>query len=117
MQNPHTPFRAWDMLIHGLCCLYVPKPRKDYLYSTTLCGKSKCFHLQICFCCVIHRFCNVGHVGKAIEVVELMNEYRKDYPFDDFVCSSVISSFCRIGKPELSLRLITKKLLMKMKKR
>lgn len=45
----------------------------------------------------------MGHVGKAIEVLELMAEHRIEYPFNDFVCSSVISGFCRVGKPELAL--------------
>nr|ABD28636.1 Tetratricopeptide-like helical [Medicago truncatula] len=85
MQNPHTPFGAWDMLIHGLCST---RENPERILSV----------LRHCL-----RFCNVGHVGKAIEVVELMNEYRKDYPFDDFVCSSVVSAFSRAGKPELSL--------------
>lgn len=42
-------------------------------------------------------------MGKAIEVLELMADEKIKYPFDDFVCSSVISGFCRIGKPELAL--------------
>lgn len=46
----------------------------------------------------------MGHVGKAIEVLDLMSENRNGYPFDDFVCSSVVSGFCRVGKPELALR-------------
>ena len=42
-------------------------------------------------------------MGKAIEALEMMTDDRVRYPFDDFVCSSVISGFCRIGKPELAL--------------
>ncbi|MED6185778.1 hypothetical protein PIB30_060389 [Stylosanthes scabra] len=55
------------------------------------------------FSSLIHRLSSQGQMGMAIEALEIMTDDRVSYPFDDFVCSSVISGFCRIGKPELAL--------------
>ncbi|KAK3023650.1 hypothetical protein RJ639_043176 [Escallonia herrerae] len=44
-----------------------------------------------------------GKLDRAIEVLELMTDEKINYPLDNFVCSSVISGFVRIGKPELAL--------------
>ncbi|KAI5446006.1 pentatricopeptide repeat-containing protein At5g57250, mitochondrial isoform X1 [Lathyrus oleraceus] len=102
-KNPHTPSRAWDALIRGLCSTRPEEPER-VLSVLKHCLVSRCvFVSSSVFCCVIQKLCYEGHVGKAIEVLELMAEHRNEYPFDDFVCSSVISAFCRIGKPELSM--------------
>ncbi|OVA19233.1 Pentatricopeptide repeat [Macleaya cordata] len=42
-------------------------------------------------------------MGRAIEVLEVMTGEKIKYPLNNFVCSSVISGFCKIGKPELAL--------------
>ncbi|XVF19014.1 hypothetical protein REPUB_Repub11eG0074300 [Reevesia pubescens] len=42
-------------------------------------------------------------MDRAVEVLELMTSAKVRYPFDNFVCSSVIAGFCKIGKPELAL--------------
>ncbi|KAL1310409.1 hypothetical protein HN51_053039 [Arachis hypogaea] len=55
------------------------------------------------FSSLIHRLSSQGDLGMTMEVLEIMTDHRVRYPFDDFVCSSVISGFCRIGKPELAL--------------
>ncbi|KAK7281162.1 hypothetical protein RIF29_08898 [Crotalaria pallida] len=55
------------------------------------------------FRAIVRNFASLGHMGKAIQVLELMSHDKIGYPFDDFVCSSVISGFCRIEKPELAL--------------
>ncbi|WJX24060.1 hypothetical protein P8452_13215 [Trifolium repens] len=101
-KNPHTPFGAWDALIRGLCFTRQDPERVLSVLQHCL-VKNSVFLSSSVFCSVIQKFCYLGHVGKAIEVLELMDEYRNVYPFDDFVCSSVISTFCRIGKPELSM--------------
>ncbi|XP_040934558.1 pentatricopeptide repeat-containing protein At1g12775, mitochondrial-like [Gossypium hirsutum] len=43
-------------------------------------------------------------MDRAIEVLELMTGDNVRYPFDNFVCSSVIVGFCKIGKPEVVVR-------------
>ncbi|XP_040945838.1 cellulose synthase A catalytic subunit 6 [UDP-forming]-like [Gossypium hirsutum] len=43
-------------------------------------------------------------MDRAIEVLELMTGDNVRYPFDNFVCSSVIVGFCKIGKPEVAVR-------------
>ncbi|MED6132820.1 hypothetical protein PIB30_022463 [Stylosanthes scabra] len=55
------------------------------------------------FSSLIHRLSSQGQMAMAIEALDIMTDDRVRYPFDDFVCSSVISGFCRIGKPELAL--------------
>ncbi|KAF9616685.1 hypothetical protein IFM89_031549 [Coptis chinensis] len=55
------------------------------------------------FCMLVHSFSCYGNMDRVIEVLELMSGENFRYPFDNFVCSSVISGFCKIGKPELAL--------------
>jgi len=52
---------------------------------------------------IVHELSSKGLMGMAVEVLELMAEDGVRCPFDDFVCSSVISGFCRVGKPELGV--------------
>ncbi|CAL1389912.1 unnamed protein product [Linum trigynum] len=52
---------------------------------------------------LIHSLSSQGKITRALEVLELMNDDRVNYPYDNFVCSSVISGFCKIGKPELAI--------------
>ena len=42
-------------------------------------------------------------MDRAIEVLEMMTDEKINYPFDNFVCSKVISGFIKIGKPELAV--------------
>lgn len=55
------------------------------------------------FCSLIYSFSSQGKMDRVIEVLELMSNEKYNYPFDNFVCSSVISGFVRIGKPELGI--------------
>lgn len=59
-------------------------------------------------CSLIHGFSSRGMMGRAIEVMELMADEKIEYPFGNFVCSSVIAGFCRIGKPELGVEFFEK---------
>lgn len=54
-------------------------------------------------CCLIHSFSSQGKMDRVIEVLELMSSGEVNYPFDNFVCSSVIYGFVKIGKPELAV--------------
>ena len=40
---------------------------------------------------------------RAIEVLELMRSEKIGHTFDSFICSSIFSGFCAIGKQELGL--------------
>ncbi|KAL5978009.1 hypothetical protein ACLOJK_037032 [Asimina triloba] len=48
---------------------------------------------------LILTFTSHGKMDRALAVLEMM----PDAPLDDFVCSSMISGFCKIGKPEIAL--------------
>ncbi|GFP89207.1 pentatricopeptide repeat-containing protein at5g57250 mitochondrial [Phtheirospermum japonicum] len=45
----------------------------------------------------------MGKMDRVIDLLELMSGDKFKYPFDNFVCSSVISGFLRIGEPELAV--------------
>ncbi|KAL2347987.1 hypothetical protein Fmac_001987 [Flemingia macrophylla] len=92
----------WDTLIQGLCA-----KRHDPEKALTIlqrCVRDRgVLPSSLTFCAVVHGLSSKGLMGRAIEVLELMGDDGVKYRFDDFVCSSVISGFCRVGKPELGL--------------
>ncbi|XP_062077430.1 pentatricopeptide repeat-containing protein At5g57250, mitochondrial [Humulus lupulus] len=93
--------RMWDSLIRGLCIDHEDPERallvlRDCLKSRGILPSS------FTFCSLIYRFSSLGDMSKAIEVLEFMTVVK--YPFDNFVCSSVMAGFCRIGKPEFAVR-------------
>ncbi|KAK4391976.1 Pentatricopeptide repeat-containing protein, mitochondrial [Sesamum angolense] len=45
----------------------------------------------------------MGKMDRVIDLLELMSDDKFKYPFDNYVCSSVISGFVRIGEPELAV--------------
>ncbi|KAK7329188.1 hypothetical protein VNO77_23338 [Canavalia gladiata] len=99
--NTHTSIThsfMWDTLIQGL----QDPERALSILQRCIRGRGV-LPSSFTFCSIIHKLSSKGLMGKAIEVLELMAEDRVKYPFDDFVCSSVISGFCKIGKPELAL--------------
>ncbi|KAM7268258.1 hypothetical protein ACFE04_010424 [Oxalis oulophora] len=101
--SPLCKIKLWDSLIQGYCNNRLD-PEKglvllhDCLKSYGGLVVPSCFT----FTSLIHRFSSQGNMSKAIEVLELMINER--YAFDSFVCTSVISGFCKIGKPELALQ-------------
>lgn len=92
----------WDSLIQGLCI-----KRKDPEKALSLLRDCLRNHGMLpssfTFCSLVHGFSSQGNMSKAIEVLELMSDEKIKYPFDNFVCSSVISGFCKIGKPEFAV--------------
>ncbi|WOH06499.1 hypothetical protein DCAR_0625927 [Daucus carota subsp. sativus] len=50
----------------------------------------------------IHTFSSMGNLDKAIEVLEMMM-MKHENPFNNFVCSSVISGFVKVNKPDLAI--------------
>ncbi|KAL4321383.1 hypothetical protein AHAS_Ahas14G0105000 [Arachis hypogaea] len=58
---------------------------------------------HLTFSSLIHRLSSQGDLGMAMEASEIMTDHRVWYLYGDFVCSSVISGFYRIERPELVL--------------
>lgn len=52
---------------------------------------------------LIHSFTSQGKMDGANEVLDLMTHETVNYPFGNFVSSSVISGFCKISQPQLAL--------------
>ncbi|KAK4757601.1 hypothetical protein SAY87_018902 [Trapa incisa] len=92
----------WDSLIQGYC-LHQRDPEKGLSVLLDCLGKVGVLPSCYTFCSLIHSFSYSGMMSKAIEVLELMNGEKVKYPFGNFVCSSVISGFCKIGKPEIGI--------------
>lgn len=94
--------RMWESLIQGLC-VKQGDPDKALLVLRDCLRIHGILPSSFTFCSLIYGFSSQGDMGKAIEVLELMTDENVRYPFDNFVCSSVISGFCKIGKPELAV--------------
>ncbi|TQE03618.1 hypothetical protein C1H46_010749 [Malus baccata] len=95
--------RMWESLIQGLC-VNRKDPEKALLVLRDCLGSYGIFPSSFTFCSLIRSFSNQGDMSKAIEVLELMTDEKVKYPFDNFVSSSVISGFCKIGKPEIAVK-------------
>ncbi|XP_004296481.1 PREDICTED: pentatricopeptide repeat-containing protein At5g57250, mitochondrial-like [Fragaria vesca subsp. vesca] len=78
-------------------------PDKALLVLRDCLRKYGTFPSSFTLCSLIYRFSSMGDMSRAIEVVELMTDENINYPFNNFVCSSVISGFCKIGKPEIAV--------------
>ncbi|KAK7413036.1 hypothetical protein VNO78_04871 [Psophocarpus tetragonolobus] len=100
--NTHTTQSSmWDSLIQGLCAKQ--QDPKKALSVLQCCVRDRgVVPSSFTFSLVVHKLRSKGLMGRAIEVLELMGEDSVKYSFDDFVCSSVISGFCRVEKPELA---------------
>ncbi|XVE98835.1 hypothetical protein REPUB_Repub03eG0142900 [Reevesia pubescens] len=94
--------RFWDSLIQGFGVIR-NNPDKGLLLLKDCLRNCGTLPSSFTFCSLIHCFISQGNVDRAIEVLELMTGDKVRYPFDNFVCSSVIAGFCKIGKPELAL--------------
>ncbi|KAF7153589.1 hypothetical protein RHSIM_Rhsim01G0118900 [Rhododendron simsii] len=94
--------RLWDRLIQGLCT-NKKDPEKAFLVLQDCLSVDGTLPSSFTFCILIHSFSSKGMMGSAIEVLEMMTEEKTKYPLDNFVCSSLISGFCMIGKPELAV--------------
>ncbi|KAK6126552.1 hypothetical protein DH2020_039695 [Rehmannia glutinosa] len=94
--------RVFDSLVQGLCTFNQDPERglcllKDFLKIDGVCPSSRTFCLLICC------FSQMGKMDRVIDLLELMSDDKLKYPFDNYVCSSVISGFVRIGEPELAV--------------
>ncbi|CAK7345752.1 unnamed protein product [Dovyalis caffra] len=97
-----SSFGTWDSLIRGLC-VNKKDPEKGLLVLKDCLRNYGILPSSFTFCSLIHSFSYKGNMSGAIEVLGLMNDEKVKYPFDNFVCSSIISGFCKIGKPEFAI--------------
>ncbi|MBA0645040.1 hypothetical protein Goklo_013178 [Gossypium klotzschianum] len=95
--------RFWDSLIQGFGVIR-NNPEKGLLLLKDCLRDSGTLPSSFTFCSLIHGFVSQGNMDRAIEVLELMTGDNVKYLFDNFVCSSMIVGFCKIGKPEVAVR-------------
>ncbi|PSS01323.1 Pentatricopeptide repeat-containing protein [Actinidia chinensis var. chinensis] len=94
--------RIWESLIQGFC-INRSDTEKALLLLRDCLRIDGLVPSSFTFCSLVHSFSSQGKMDRAIEVLEMMTGDKIKYPFDNFVCSSLISGFCRIGKPELAV--------------
>ncbi|KAM3303863.1 pentatricopeptide repeat-containing protein, mitochondrial [Capsicum chacoense] len=56
------------------------------------------------FSSLIYSLCSKGRMDEAIEVLQSMNSEKNRYPFDNFVCSCVISGFLSVGNADIAVK-------------
>ncbi|XP_023537111.1 pentatricopeptide repeat-containing protein At5g57250, mitochondrial [Cucurbita pepo subsp. pepo] len=95
--------RLWNLLIRGLC-LDKQDPEKALWVLRDCLRNHGILPSSFTFCVLIHKFSSLGLMNETVQILEIMSDENVNYPFDNFVCSSVISGFCNIGKPELALK-------------
>ncbi|XP_044472263.1 pentatricopeptide repeat-containing protein At5g57250, mitochondrial [Mangifera indica] len=102
-KNQFSPkSRMFDLLIQGFC-IKRNNPEKALLVLKSCLRNHGTLPSSFTFCSLIYSFSSSGNMNRAVEVLELMADENVKYPFDNFVCSSVISGFCKIGKPEFAI--------------
>ncbi|CAI9099163.1 OLC1v1035944C1 [Oldenlandia corymbosa var. corymbosa] len=94
--------RIFDDLIQGYS-RNKNDPEKGLMVLRDALGLDGIVPSSFTFCSLIYGFSSQGKMDRVIEVLELMTSGKCSYPFDNFVCSSVINGFLRIGKPELAI--------------
>ncbi|CAN1237803.1 Pentatricopeptide repeat-containing protein At5g57250, mitochondrial [Linum grandiflorum] len=94
--------RIWDSLIR-VVCIDGKDPEKAFSLLRESLTDYGVLPSSFTFCSLIHCFSSQGKMSRAIEVLQFMNGESVKYPYNNFVCSSVISGFCKIGKPELAI--------------
>lgn len=94
--------RYFDSLIQGFC-IKQKDPEKGLFVLKDCLLTHGILPSSFTFCSLIYSFSFQGKMGRAVEVLQLMTDDNVKYPFDNFVCSSVIYGFCKIGKPEIAI--------------
>lgn len=95
--------RIFDELIQGFC-QYKDDPETGLIVLRDLIRHAGFIPSSFTFRSLIFCFSSQGKMDRVIEVLKVMSDERFKYPFDNFVCSAVISGFVRIRKPELAIR-------------
>ncbi|PKA58554.1 Pentatricopeptide repeat-containing protein [Apostasia shenzhenica] len=93
----------WDSLIRGMC-VGGGKPERALNLLQECVRTQGISPSPFTFRSLVLALSSQGRMEWAIEVLEIMSSERFAYPIDNFICSSIISGFSRIGKSELALR-------------
>lgn len=94
--------RVLDSLVQGICT-YNQDPEKGLSLLKDFLKIDAVFPSSRAFCVLICCFSKMGKMDRVIDLLELMSDDKFKYPFDNYVCSSVISGFVRIEEPELAV--------------
>lgn len=94
--------RIFDSLIQGICS-YNRDPERGFLLLKDFSKMDAVFPSSRTFCLLICCFSRTGKMDRVIDLLKLMWDDNFKYPFDNYVCSSVIFGFMRIGEPELAV--------------
>ncbi|XP_042039352.1 pentatricopeptide repeat-containing protein At5g57250, mitochondrial-like [Salvia splendens] len=91
--------QIFNTLIQGICSYNRDPERglsilKDFLKMDAVVPSSRTFCLLICC------FSRMGKMDRVIDLLEVMSGDKFKFPFDNYVCSSVILGFVRIGESE-----------------
>ncbi|CAN4122794.1 unnamed protein product [Withania somnifera] len=98
--------RLFNSLIQALCKTRNPEKALSIVQD---CSMSDGVLLSsYTFISLIYSFSSQGKMDEAIQVLELMTNEKNKYPFDNFVCSCVISGFLSVGKADLAIEFFEK---------
>lgn len=95
--------RTFDCLIKRILCVTVKDPGKGFSMLQNLSSFEGTLPSFYTFFSLIYSFVSLGNMNKTVKMFEIMTDERFRYTFDNFVCSSVVSGFCSIAKPELAV--------------
>nr|GMC58398.1 pentatricopeptide repeat-containing protein At5g57250, mitochondrial [Ipomoea batatas] len=103
VKTPNSSHRSQilDSLVQGLC---ITEPEMALSVLRDCLRIDGVVPSSYTLCSLLYRLCSFGMMDGATQVLELMSDERISYPFDNFVCSCVISAFVSVGKPELAVR-------------
>lgn len=85
-------------ILYRRFCIDTKDPEKA-LAQLRISGNSPSYFTYFSY---LHTFSSMGNMDKAIEVLEMMM-LTLENPFNNFVCSSVISGFVKVNKPDLAI--------------
>ncbi|XP_072989934.1 pentatricopeptide repeat-containing protein At5g57250, mitochondrial isoform X2 [Typha latifolia] len=95
--------RLWNSLIHKVCVLEGDPDRALKLLQELTRNRGVVPSANT-FRTLVSTFISRGKMDSALEVFEIMIDRKNGYQIDNFVCSSIVSGFSKIGRPDLSLR-------------
>nr|AYM00671.1 pentatricopeptide repeat protein [Salvia miltiorrhiza] len=94
--------RIFNSLIQGICSYNRDPERglslfKDFVKRDAVVPSSRTF------CSLISCFSRMGKMDRVIDLLEFMSDDKFKYPFDNYVCTSVMLGFVKTGEPELAV--------------
>nr|XP_029120382.1 pentatricopeptide repeat-containing protein At5g57250, mitochondrial-like [Elaeis guineensis] len=93
--------RLWSSLIQGVCVEEEDPDRALSLLQECVRNGGPSSNT---FRALVASFSSRGMMERAFEVLDVMTDEKNGCQLDNFVCSSIISGFSKIGEPELGLR-------------